>query len=268
MESERIQIREDEEINDLLPAGLKIIQSKRGFRFGMDAVLLANFLDIRGGSAIDLGTGNGVIPLILSQITEADPIYGIEIREDEVERARKNVLLNHLQDRIKIVWGDLRSIRDVFPPASFDFATCNPPYEGGDVPLSHRKGPKIPAKHEIFCTLEDAVGAAAYLLREGGKVGLVYRPARLVQLLSTLRAHRLEPKRILFVHPRWETEAKLVLVEGTKGGRPGLKALPPLFAHEEGGKFTPELEDMYYKKLKGRRPARGDIPGMREQEIC
>lgn len=244
------EIKLDERIDDLITQDLKIIQSEQAFRFGTDAVLLANFATVRkNDKVIDLGTGGGVIPLLLAVKTKAKEIYGLELQDLLVDMAKRSVLLNELEERIKIVQGDLTKIKELFIGGSFDGVVCNPPYYPLDPGRHINPNPVVAqAKHEITATLEDAVAAASYLLNTNGRCAFVHRPFRLVDIFVTMRQYHLEPKRMRLVHPHPGSEPSLVLVEGIKKGKTNLVVLPPLYIYQGNGEYTKELKEIYYGK--------------------
>jgi len=243
---EKILLKEDERIDDLITQDLKIIQSAQAFRFGTDAVLLANFATVRKGDKVmDLGTGGGVIPLLLAVKTKAREIWALEIQEELADMARRSVALNKLEEKIKIIRGDLCEIRSQFTAGSFQAVLSNPPY----YPLGKHLNPNIMvavAKHELKATLEDVVKGAAFLVNTNGRAAFVHRPYRLVDLLTMMRQNNLEPKRLRLVHPHQDTAPSLVLVEGLKRGKPGLDVLSPLYIYNEKGEYTKELAEIYY----------------------
>lgn len=233
-----------ERLDDLLTHDLKIIQSSEVFSFSLDAVLLARFAGVPPrGRVLDLCTGNGVIPMLLTTRTDAT-IDGVEIQPRLVDMARRSILLNGLTDKIYIVEHDLREWR---PEGElYDAITVNPPYlplQSGDYKENHHQAM---ARHEIGCKLEDVIAACARSVRIGGRVSMVHRPSRLVDIIELMRRYRLEPKRIRFVHPRKEAEANMILIEGTRDGRPEVRLLPPLIVYEEDGEYTPELLAVFY----------------------
>ncbi len=241
-----MRIKKDERIDDLLTHQLKIIQSGEVFSFSMDAVLLARFCSVpMRGSILDLCTGNGVVPLLLSTRTKAS-VVGVEIQERLCDMAQRSVRLNRLQDRIRIVHGDLKTLPKTMGFGSFDAITVNPPY----LPVmagEQNVNPNVAAaRHEIYCTLEDVVSVCGKLIRAGGKVSMVHRPSRLADIVTLLRAYRLEPKRVRFVHPRADQEANMVLVEALKDGKAELRLLPPLVVYDRDGQYGQELKDIYF----------------------
>lgn len=240
------QLGPGERLDDLLTHNLKIIQSPEVFSFSLDAVLLARFAGLPPrGRVLDLCTGNGVIPLLLTTRTEAQ-IDGVEIQARLANMAQRSVLLNGLEDRITIIEGDLREWKA--PGELYDAVTVNPPYlplHSGDYKDNVHQAM---ARHELGCKLEDVVAACARSVRRGGRVSMVHRPSRLVDIIDLMRRYRLEPKRIRFVHPRKETEANMVLIEATSEGKPEVRLLPPVIVYGDDGDYTPELLAVFYGK--------------------
>lgn len=243
-----VLLYEKERIDDLLTHELKIIQSDEVFCFSMDAVLLARFCSVPAkGRVVDLCTGNGVIPLLLSTRTKAE-IVGVEIQPKLADMAERSVLLNGLQNMIRIVHGDLKDAHLVLGRESFDLVTVNPPY----LPVFSGEAKANPymaaARHEIYCDLEDVVAACARLVKFGGKVAMVHRPSRLADVLCTMRRYKLEPKRVRFVHPRAAAEANMVLIEAIREGKSDMRLLPPLIIYKNGNEYCDELLEIYYGK--------------------
>lgn len=239
-------LRADERIDDLQRNGLRIIQNPKRFCFGMDAVLLSGFARAReGGKTLDLGTGNGIIPLLMSAKTQAAHLTGLEIQPENVDMARRSVALNGLEERIRICEGDIKEASQIFGSSVFDAVTCNPPYMIGQHGLTGPDRAKAIARHEILCTFEDVAREAARLLRPGGRFYLVHRPFRLAELLCTLRAHRLEPKRMRLVYPFVDKEPNMVLLEASRGGNPRMTVEPPLIVYREPGVYMPEIYEVY-----------------------
>ncbi|MCL5047048.1 MAG: tRNA1(Val) (adenine(37)-N6)-methyltransferase [Actinobacteria bacterium] len=235
-----------ERLDDLGRGGLKIIQKEDGFAFGADSVLLAHFVTVRPGErAIDLGTGTAVIPLLLSALTRAREILGVEIEGPVAERAARSVSLNRLEGRLSIREMDLREAPAVLGHGGFDVVTANPPYRPvGSGKISPDRGRAL-ARHEIACTLDEVVRAAAALVKFGGRVAMVHLSGRLPDVLGALRANRLEPKRLRMVYPYPGRTANLTLVEAVKGGRPHLEVLEPLYVRNESGAYSRELKNIY-----------------------
>lgn len=247
-----VQLFHDEELHRLYAEGsMKIIQSPSVFSFSLDAVLLAHFARIpRGkrGKILDLGTGNGVIPLFLSSRTDAQ-IKGLEVQERLVSMARRSVLYNHLGEQIKIIHGDLRERTDELEQGSFDVVTCNPPYFKRHKEGELNKNPYITvARHEVLCSLEDVIKACKLYVKPGGRVSIVYRPDRLVELISLLNSYRLEPKILRFIYPKKGKDANIVLLEAVRDGKAGIKVLEPLIIYEENNRYTKEAEEIIYAR--------------------
>lgn len=238
--------RDDERIDDLKRNGYRIIQKKGGFCFGMDAVLLSGFARVReGGAALDLGTGTGIIPILLEAKTEGRYFAGLEIQEEFAEMAARSVRLNGLEGRVEIVRGDLREASRIFGRASFDVVTSNPPYMNDSHGLKNPELPKAIARHEVLCTLEDVCREAAALLKPGGSFFMVHRPHRLAEIISTLKAHKLEPKRMKLVHPFVDRDANMVLLEAVRGGRSMMKVEAPVIVYREPGVYSEEIYTIY-----------------------
>jgi tRNA1Val (adenine37-N6)-methyltransferase len=237
----------DETIDALFQGKLKFYQSRRGYRFSLDAILLAYFATVGQNEKIaDLGTGNGVIPLILMRRVPSLSILGVEVQDDLTDRARRNVEMNRVQERIQIVQGDVRAIAQIAAPESFDAVLCNPPYRH---PGSGRVSPsaeKKIARHEILGALKDFLKAGAYLLRVNGRMSLVYPAVRTVDLLQGMRGAGLEPKRLRLVHSQTDAEASLMLAEGVKGGKSGVKIMAPLVIYEHGKTYSVEVAKMLH----------------------
>jgi tRNA1(Val) A37 N6-methylase TrmN6 len=237
--------REDETLDALFEGKLGLFQAHSGYRFSLDALLLAHFVNCRRGEKIaDLGTGNGVIALILAYLHSSLSITGVEIQPSMVDRACRNVQMNGFRERVTIRRGDVRDIQETFGPESFAAVICNPPYRrmtsGRISPNAERKI----ARHEIAAGLADFLRAGAYLLPIRGRIALVYPALRVVDLLQSMRNANLEPKRLRMVHSFADAKASLVLVEGVKGGRSGIKILAPLLIYKKGKQYTNEVEDM------------------------
>lgn len=246
------KINEEERIDDLQYKGLKIIQKTQGFCFGVDAVLLANFADVKkGAKVLDLGTGTGIIPLLLAGKTEARWIMGVEIQDAMAEMARRSVELNQLEHRIQILEGDLKSIYEKLELSSFDVVVSNPPYMNAGGGLVNPMDTKAISRHEILCDLEDVIRTSSKLLRPGGQFALVHRPERLVDILCTMRQYKIEPKYLRMVHPSPYKKANLILVKGSRGGNPQLKMLDPLYVYDGEGKFSKEIQEIYNRNNDG-----------------
>lgn len=241
-----VALRENERIDELQRNGYKIIQNAEKFCFGMDAVLLTGFARIGEGEAVlDMGTGTGIIPILLEAKTAAAHFTALEIQEESVDMARRSVRLNGLTDKIDVVMGDIKEADTLFPAASFDVITCNPPYMIKQHGLANPDAPKAIARHELLCTFEDVARNAARLLKTGGKFFLVHRPFRLAELIVTLTKYGIEPKRLQLVYPYVDKEPNMVLIEGCRGGKPRLTVEKPLIVYKSPGVYTDEIYKVY-----------------------
>lgn len=241
-------LKDDERLDYLLAEDLRIIQSPSVFSFSLDAVLLSKFVNVphHKGQIVDLCSGNGVIPLFLSARTKAS-IIGVELQERLFDMAQRSVRYNGLEKQIEMIHGDVKEVPSQLGIEKFDVVTCNPPYflahEASDRNLSEHYAI---ARHELHLTLEEAIVSASRLLKQGGKAAFVHRPGRLLDIITIMRANRLEPKRLRFVHPKMGKEANTLLIEGIKDGKPDLKILPPLYVYEENNTYTAEVSEMLY----------------------
>ena len=238
-----------ETLSSLSIGNLQLLQAENGYRYSLDPIVLARFVKTgKRGSIVDLGAGCGVLPLLLAKLSDAEEIIGVEVQPEMADRATRNVELNSLSDRVRILSGDIRMIRDIFPAGCFDLVVSNPPYRqlksGKIAPNDERAA----ARHELAGGLADFVGAASWLLKNGGNFTLIYLPERLPELMAKMTACGIEPKRMRMVHPRQGDAAKMVLLEGYKGGRPGLQVENPLYIYKNnvvGRDYTEEVQQMY-----------------------
>lgn len=247
-----VKLYDDERFDYLFAKGsMKIIQSPSVFSFSLDAVLLANFASIpaKKGDILDLCTGNGVIPLLLSARTHAK-VTGVEIQEKLVDMAKRSIQYNALSDQLSMIHGDLKEMQPMLGHSSFDTITCNPPYfKVGSEEMQNKNEHFTIARHEIYCTLEDVVRACKLHVKPGGKVAMVHRPGRLVDILTLFRTYKIEPKRIRFVYPKEGREANMLLIEGVRDGKSDLKMLPPLYIYHEDDTYTKEAEGIIYGSI-------------------
>ncbi len=242
----QVTLRETERIDDLQRNNLKIIQDPSKFCFGMDAVLLSGFASVKAGEkAIDLGTGTGIIPLLLSAKTDGDHFTGLEIQSDMAEMAARSVAMNDLIERITIDCGDIKEASERYGASSFDVVTSNPPYMIGGHGVQNPESAKAIARHEVKCTLDDIVRETASLLVPHGRCYFVHRPFRLVDLFVSMRNYGVEPKRMRLVYPYVDREPNMVLVEGARGGNPRLTVEKPLVVYQPDGSYTDEIIDIY-----------------------
>lgn len=241
-----IKLKEGERLDDLQRNGYKIIQNGKLFCFGMDAVLLSGFAQVKEGElALDLGTGTGIIPILLAGKTNGKHFTGLEISATSADMARRSVAINDLEQRIRIIQGDIKEAGELFTPASFDVITSNPPYMIGQHGLVNPDIEKAAARHEILCTLDDVVRAAARLVRPGGRFYMVHRPFRLAEIIRTLSEYKMEPKRMQLVYPYVDKEPNMVLIEAVRGGKPRMTVEKPLIVYEKPGVYTPEITGIY-----------------------
>lgn len=241
-----IELKAGERLDDLQRNHYRIIQHPEKFCFGMDAVLLSGFAGAKKGEhVLDLGTGTGILPILLSAKTEAKHLTGLEIQEESADMARRSVLLNDLQDRIEIITGDIKEAGSIFAPASFEVVTCNPPYMIAEHGLTNPNQYKAIARHEICCTLEDVIAASAKVLKPGGRLYMVHRPFRMAEIIRTMAAFRLEPKRLRMVYPYVDQEPNMLLIEAVRGGKSGMTVEKPLIINEAPGVYTREITELY-----------------------
>lgn len=239
-------LKPNERIDDLQRNNYRIIQDPERFCFGMDAVLLSGFAKAKEGDhVIDLGTGTGIIPILMEAKTKASNLVGLEIQPESADMAQRSVELNHLEKKIRIVTGDIREASSIFGAATFDVVTSNPPYMTEHHGITNEKSPKAIARHELLCTLEDVIRQAAKLLRPGGSFYMVHRPFRLVDIMVLMREYHLEPKRMKLVYPYIDKDPNMVLIEGLRGGRPRMTVEKPLIVYKEPGVYTDEIYEIY-----------------------
>ena len=243
-----INLKEDERIDDLHRNNYVIIQNSKKFCFGIDAVLLSDFAKAkRGDRVLDIGTGTGIIPILMEAKTKASKFYAIDIQEESVNMARRSVVLNGLEEKIEIINLDINNVFDKFPQNSFDVVTSNPPYMNIGTGFVNEYDAKAIARHEIFCNLEDIVRNTSKLLKSRGKFYMVHRPNRLSDIIYELKKYKLEPKTIRFVQPFKDKEPNMVLIESLKDGKSGVKVLPNLIVYESRNKYTEEINKIYYE---------------------
>lgn len=230
---------------DIVPGtNFKIIQDKSKFSYGIDAILLSDFAKPKG-LVMDLGTGTGIIPIRMAEKMGFQKIYGVEIQEDVSKLAQKNIELNNLQDKIEILHMDLKNLSNIFKKASFNVITSNPPYMKSGGAIVNLDENFAISRHEITCNIEDIIRLSNYLLKPLGKLYLVHRPDRLVDIFYTMRKYDIEPKYIRFVQPKIHKKPNLVLIEGLKDGKADLKFYNPLIVYNEDGSYTQEIYEIY-----------------------
>ncbi len=246
MQTDNEYLLDGERLDELQRNGYFIIQNPKRFCFGIDAVLLSGFATAKSGEKVlDLGTGTGIIPILMEAKTKGRHFTGLEIQPDMAEMAARSVAYNHLEEKIRIVTGDIKEASHIFGAASFDVVTSNPPYMNDAHGLKNPDLSKAIARHEICCTLEDVVREASRLLVNGGRFYMVHRPFRLVEIFEVMRRYKLEPKRMKLVHPYVDKEPNLVLLEGIKGGGSMIRIEKPLIVYASEGVYMPEIYEIY-----------------------
>jgi len=239
-------LKENERIDSLQRNGYSIIQNSTRFCFGMDAVLLTEFVNLKKGDrVIDLCTGTGVIPILLCAKSQAEHFEAVEIQEETADMAKRSVILNNLEDRIDVKCEDLNNLKSVFENASFDAVTVNPPYMIPGKALVNPDESKAIARHEIKCTLKDVLSESSRLLKNGGKLFMVHKPERLDEIIVALKEVKLEPKRLRIVYPRIDSKPNMILIEGAKCANAGMIVEKPLIIYDESGKYTREVAKIY-----------------------
>ena len=245
-------LRPGERLDDLQRDGLHLIQNPDWFCFGVDAVLLADYASQsikKGSRVLDLCSGNGIIPLLLSSKSAAEEIIGLEIQEPVCEMAERSVKWNHLEEKIRMVCGDLKEAETLFGRSFFQYITCNPPYkEAGSGILSSTDTVTL-SRHEVLCSLEDIVRVSSIILEPLGKLCMIHRPDRLADILCLMRKYGIEPKRLRFVHPSAGKTATMILVEGARQGKPRLFLDPPLYIYESPGVYSEEIHQIYGREV-------------------
>ena len=242
-------LKDGERLDDLQCKGYYIIQNPARFCFGMDAVLLSGFAKAKKGEKVlDLGTGTGIIPILMTAKTEGDSFTALEIQEDSADMARRSVILNQLNDKVQIVTGDIKDASKIFGASSFHVITTNPPYMIGTHGENSPLEAKAIARHEVLCTLDDILRESARLLMPKGHFYMVHRPFRLAEILSKMVEYRIEPKRLRLVYPYIDKEPNMILIEGLRGGKSRMTVEPPLIVYKEPGIYTDEIYKLYGMK--------------------
>ena len=239
-------VHENERLDELHRNGYFIIQDPKRFCFGMDAVLLSGFARVKPGErALDLGTGTGIIPILLEAKTQGEHFSALEIQPKSADMARRSVLYNHLEDKIDVVTGDIKDASEIFGASSFDVITTNPPYMIGSHGITNGADAKTIARHEVLCDLDDILRESARILKPRGRFYMVHRPFRLAEIFSKMVQYKIEPKRMQLVYPYVDKEPNMVLIEGLRGGNSRLTVEKPLIVYKEPGKYTDEIYDVY-----------------------
>lgn len=244
-----VELKENERIDDLEFKGLKIIQNEKGFCFGMDSVLLSDFAkNMKNNSTVlDLGTGTGIIPILLCGKTNLKKVVGIEIQQDVANMAKRSSQLNNLQDRFEVVNTNIIDLKNIYEKQSFDVIVTNPPYKKENTGITNENEAKLISRHEITANLEDFISISKDLLKDKGEFYMVHRPERLVDILSLMRKYKIEPKILKFVSPNKNKEPNLILIKGIKNANSFLKVEKTLYVYNEDGKYTNEILKIYNK---------------------
>lgn len=243
------EILENERLDDLQYKGMKIIQKKDGFRFGIDAVLLSYFVQVpKNSTVIDLGTGTGIIAILLAAKKVPFRVVGLEFQSQMAEMAERSVMMNGLGSKVEIIHGDIKDAVNLFGAASFDVVVTNPPYMEKGGGLLNQSDAKAISRHELLCTLGDVISSAAGLLKPGGKFFMVHRPHRLADIIYQMRDSGIEPKQLRLVYPSPDRKPNLVLIGGARNGNPELRVLEPLFIYDNQGNYSGEIEEIYGRR--------------------
>lgn len=252
-------VHSNERVDDLERNGYQLIQNPEVFCFGIDAILLAHFAKVSSAKQkiLDIGTGTGIIPIVMHAIYQKGKFTGIDIQEEMIEMASRSVLLNEIHEDVNMKVMDIKEYKSYFSAGYFDIITCNPPYMKGHAGLKNEHPSKTIARHEVACTLEDIIEAAGYMLKYGGKLCMIHRPHRLVDIFTSMRENKIEPKVMRMVYPKPGKAPTMVLVEGIKNGNPELRVQPPLVVYNEDGTYTDDILEIYGKK--GRREGSSSI---------
>ena len=239
-------LKNNERLDDLHRNGYQIIQDPGRFCFGMDAVLLSGFAKVKPNEKVlDMGTGTGIIPILLEAKTRGAHFTGLEVQPESADMAQRSVLYNHLEEKISIVTGDIKDASNIFGASSFDVITTNPPYMIGEHGIKNDADAKTIARHEVLCTLDDILKQGARLLRQGGRFYMVHRPFRLAEIFAKMVEYKIEPKRMQLVHPYVDKEPNMVLIEGMKGAKSRITIEKPLIVYKEENVYTNDILEIY-----------------------
>lgn len=243
-------VRSNERVDDLERNGYRLIQNPEVFCFGIDAILLAHFAKVTSHkqNILDIGTGTGIIPIVMHAIYQKGKFTGIDIQEEMIEMASRSVKLNEIEADVTMKTVDIKNCKSYFKSGEFDIITCNPPYMKGDCGLKNEHPSKTIARHEVACTLEDIISGASYMLKHGGKMCMIHRPHRLVDIFTHMRQYNIEPKVMRMIYPKQGKEPTMVLVEGVKYGKPELRVRTPLIVYNDDNTYTDEIYEIYGKK--------------------
>lgn len=245
----KIELKENERIDDLEYKGLKMIQNTKGFCFGIDAVLLSDYAKNikKDARVLDLGTGTGIISILLCGKTNLSKIIGVEVQEEVADMAKRNVRLNNLENKFEIINENITNLEKIYERNSFDVIVTNPPYKKENTGIVNEEKKKLISRHEILAKLEDYIKISNKLLKDKGEFYMVHRPERLVDIITYMRQYKIEPKEIRFVCSHENEPPKLVLIKGVKNGKPFLKFKENLYIYENNGNYTEEILKIYNK---------------------
>lgn len=241
-----VEINPSERIDTLKTSGFRVIQEEKRFCFGIDAILLADFAKVRNNEKVcDLGTGTGIIPILLAAKNSSLKIDALEIQSESADMAKRSVCLNNLDEKINIVEGDIKTACEYFSKNTYDAVTSNPPYMIAEHGEGNGNDEKTIARHEVLCTLDDVVRAASELLKSQGRFYMIHKPFRLAEIMSVMMKYKLEPKRMRLCYPYVDKEPTMVLIEGVKCAKSRITVEPPLIVYEKTGGYTKEIEEIY-----------------------
>lgn len=239
-------VKEGETVEELNLHGLRIIQKEKGFRFGVDAVLLSDFAEVRKNDRVmDFCTGTGIVPILLYGKTKAGEIHGLEIQAQFCEMAERSIRMNGIEEKVKVHLGDLKDQELLKILGNYHVVTANPPYKKMNSGMVNEADALTIARHEVTLTLEDLISASRKVLKDQGRLYLIHRPERLADLISLMRKYRIEPKRIRMVYPNTKKPPTMVLIEGVRDGGEFLKVDAPLFIYDDEGNYSDEIRRIY-----------------------